>query len=91
MRQAQVLVVAVPDPIALRQVVDQARRANPRLPIVARARSAADREFLEQRGVAEIVTAETEAALEMARYTLGRLGVSAAETQAIVQGLRRRA
>jgi monovalent cation:H+ antiporter-2, CPA2 family len=91
MRQAQVLVVAVPDPIALRQVVDQARRANPRMPIVARARSAADREFLEQRGVAEIVTAETEAALEMARYTLGRLGVSAAETQAIVQGLRRRA
>ncbi len=31
-----------------------------------------------------------EAALEMTRYTLGRLGVSAAEVQAVVQGLRRR-
>ena len=87
---ASVLVVALPDPIAMRQIVDHARRVSPRLPIIARARTAADREFLAQRGVAEIVVAETEVALEMARYTLGRLGVSAAETAAIVQGLRRR-
>jgi monovalent cation:H+ antiporter-2, CPA2 family len=87
---AQVLVVAVPDSLALRQIVDHARRTNPRLPIVARARTRADREFMRQRGVQEVVMAETEAALEMARYTLGRLGVSAAETGAIVQGLRRR-
>jgi CPA2 family monovalent cation:H+ antiporter-2 len=88
---AAVLVVALPDPIAMRQVVDHARRANERLPIIARARSAPDREFLARRGVSEIVMAETEVALEMARYTLGRLGVSGAETAAIVQGLRRRA
>lgn len=88
---ASVLVVALPDPIAMRHVVDYARRANERLPIIARARSAADREFLAQRGVSEIVVAETEIALEMARYTLGRMGVSSAETAAIVQGLRRRA
>jgi monovalent cation:H+ antiporter-2, CPA2 family len=87
---ARVLVVALPDPVALRQVIHHARHANPRLPIVARARSAADRHFLEREGVGEIVTAETEVGLEMARYTLGRLGISAAETQAIVQGLRRR-
>jgi CPA2 family monovalent cation:H+ antiporter-2 len=88
---ASVLVVALPDPIAMRHVVDYARRTNERLPIIARARSAADREFLVERGVSEIVVAETEIALEMARYTLGRLGVSSAETAAIVQGLRRRA
>ena len=87
---AQVLVAAVPDSMALRQLIDHARRVNPRLPIVARARTMADREFLRQRGVQEIVMAETEAALEMARFTLGRLGVSTAETGAIVQGLRRR-
>jgi hypothetical protein len=46
--------------------------------------------MLEREGVGEIVVPETEVALEMARYTLGRLGVSAAETQAIVSGLRRR-
>ena len=88
--RARVLVVALPDPIAMRQVVRIARSANPRLQIVARARSAADREFLLAEGVGEVVIAETELGLEMARYTLGRLGVSAAETQAIVQGLRRR-
>lgn len=88
---ASVLVVALSDPIAMRHVVDYARRANERLPIIARARSAADREFLARRGVSEIVVPETETALEMARYTLARLGVSSAETAAIVQGLRRRA
>jgi monovalent cation:H+ antiporter-2, CPA2 family len=89
--RARVLVVALPDPIALRLVVHQARRENARLAIVARARSAADREFLVRAGVGEIVSAETELAIEMARYTLARMGVSAAETQAIVAGLRRRA
>jgi len=88
---AQVLVVTVPDPIALRQIVHHVRAEHPRLPIVARARTASDRELLRREGVSEIVVAETEVALEMARYTLGRLGVSAPETQAIVRGLRRRA
>lgn len=88
---ASVVVVALSDPIAMRHVVDYARRTNERLPVIARARSAADRDFLASRGVSEIVVAETEVALEMARYTLARLGVSGQETAAIVQGLRRRA
>jgi monovalent cation:H+ antiporter-2, CPA2 family len=88
--EARVLVAALHDAIALRQVIDFARRVNPRLHIVARARTAQDREFLRRQGVQEIVTPETEAALEMARFTLARLGVSAIETAAIVQGLRRR-
>jgi CPA2 family monovalent cation:H+ antiporter-2 len=88
--RARVLVVALPDPIALRQVVHHARRENSRLPIVARARSAADREFLQREGVSEIVSAEVELAIEMTRFTLARLGISSAETGAIVAGLRRR-
>jgi CPA2 family monovalent cation:H+ antiporter-2 len=89
--QAQALIITVPDPFALQQVVHHTRAEYPRLPIIARARTAAEREFLQREGVSEIVVAETEVALEMARYTLARLGVSAAETQAIVTGLRRRA
>ena len=88
---AQVLIVTLPDPFALQQVVHHVRADHPRLPIIARARTAAERAFLQGEGVSEIVVAETEVALEMARYTLGRLGVSAAETAAIVRGLRRRA
>ena len=91
LERAQVLIVTVPDPFALQQVVHSVRAEHPRLPIIARARTTAEREFLQSEGVSEIVVAETEVALEMARYTLGRLGVSSAETQAIVRGLRRRA
>jgi K+:H+ antiporter len=89
--RAQVLIITLPDPFALQQVVHHVRADHPRLTIIARARTAAEREFLRNEGVSEIVVAETEVALEMARYTLGRLGVSSAETQAIVRGLRRRA
>ncbi len=88
--RAQVVVVTLPDPIALRQVVHHVRNEHPRVPIIARARSTSDREMLEREGAGEIVVAETEVALEMARFTLGRLGVSGPETAAIVQGLRRR-
>jgi CPA2 family monovalent cation:H+ antiporter-2 len=87
---AQVVIVTLPDSLAIQQVVHFVRRSHPRLPIVARARTATEREVLEREGVGEIVVAETEVALEMARYTLGRLGVSGAETQAIISGLRRR-
>ena len=87
---ASVVVVTVPDSMALQLVVHYVRREFPRLPIIARARTNAEREFLQQEGVGEIVVPETEVALEMARYTLGRLGVSGPETQAIISGLRRR-
>ena len=90
MSRAQVVVVTVPDPIAIRQVVHFVRHEHPRVPVIARARSNRDRDMLQREGVGEIVVAETEVALEMARYTLGRLGVSGQETAAIVQGLRRR-
>jgi CPA2 family monovalent cation:H+ antiporter-2 len=88
--RAQVVVVTVPDQFAIRQVVHHVRHEHSRVPIIARARSNRDREMLQREGVGEIVVAETEVALEMARFTLGRLGVSSPETAAIVQGLRRR-
>ena len=87
---AQVVIVTLPDSMAVQQVVHFVRRSQPRVPIVARARTSAERDALEREGVGEIVVAEAEVALEMARYTLGRLGVSGAETQAIISGLRRR-
>jgi CPA2 family monovalent cation:H+ antiporter-2 len=87
--RAAVLAVAVPDPIAARTIVDLARRANPRLPIVAQAHSVAERRVLRSLGANEVVVGETELGLEMARFTMRGLGVSALETQALIQGLRR--
>jgi CPA2 family monovalent cation:H+ antiporter-2 len=86
---AAVLAVALPDPVATRTVVDLARRAHPRLPIVARAHSTSERDVLRGLGADEVVVGETELGLEMTRFTMRRLGVSAAEVQAVIQGLRR--
>ena len=88
---ARVLVVALPDALTTRLVVEHARRLNPRLAIVARTHSEAERAHLDRLGVGEAVLGERELALEMTRYTLHRYGVSALEVQAIVGGLRARA
>jgi CPA2 family monovalent cation:H+ antiporter-2 len=89
--RAQVLVVAIPDALATRQIVEYARRMHPKLDIVARTHSADELRYLRARGVEEAVAGEVEVALEITRHTLHRFGVSAAETLAIVQGLRLRA
>jgi CPA2 family monovalent cation:H+ antiporter-2 len=47
--------------------------------------------FLRSRGVHAAVLGELELALEMTRHALRRFGVSAVETQAIVQRRRERA
>jgi monovalent cation:H+ antiporter-2, CPA2 family len=86
--RARVLVVAIPDPIAARLIVDAARKVNPNLPIVVRTHNARERERLATMGVSEAVMGELELALEMTRFTLRRFGVGGTETQSILQGLR---
>jgi CPA2 family monovalent cation:H+ antiporter-2 len=88
--RARVLVVAIPDALAARQIVEYARHGWPRLDIVARTHTEEQMRELRQRGVNEAVSAELELALEMARHTLRRFGVSAAETVVILQGFRTR-
>jgi len=90
LEQARVLIVALPDPLATRQIVDHARQRNPDLDIVARTHSTVEAAFLLQRGVSEVVHGELELALEMTRHTLRRFGVGALEALALVQGLRAR-
>jgi monovalent cation:H+ antiporter-2, CPA2 family len=88
--RARVLVVALPDAVVARQIVDYARNANPNVDIVVRTHSDGERDFLHDRGVNEAVVGEIELALEMTRHTLRRFGLSALETQTILQGLRAR-
>jgi CPA2 family monovalent cation:H+ antiporter-2 len=89
--QARVLVIAIADPLPVRQIVDHVRREHPRLDIIVRVQTEAEGAFLFRRGVGEAVFGELETALEMTRRTLHRFGLSAPETQAIVQSLRSRA
>ncbi len=88
--RARILVVALPDSLAVRQIVDHSRELNPNLDVVVRTHSWTERDWLLRRGVGEVVMGELELALEMTRHTLHRLGVSSPEAQAVVQGLRRR-
>jgi len=85
-----VLVVAIPDPISTRQIVDYARLHYPRLDVVVRTHTDAERQFLIELGVNQVVLGEWELALEMTRHVLHRFGVSTLETEAIVQRLRGR-
>lgn len=86
--RARVLIIAVPDPISARLIVEQARVINSRLAIVVRTHSEAERERLAAMGVNEAVVGEMELALEMTRFTMRRFGVGGTETQALLQGLR---
>lgn len=86
--QARVLVVAIPDALATRQVVDYALQVNPSVQIIVRVHSEIEREFMDRRPVSAVVMGEQELALEMTRQTLRRYGVSALEALAIVQRLR---
>lgn len=88
LERARALVVAVPDPLVVRQVVDQARQMNPRLRIVARTHSEAERQWLLARGVDSVILGEWELALEMTAHALRGFGVSSTEAEAIVQRLR---
>jgi CPA2 family monovalent cation:H+ antiporter-2 len=78
---ARVLVVATPDPLSTRQIIDYARRHNPAIDIVVRTHSNTERRFLESRGANEAVVGELELALEMARHVLVSFGTSAEDAQ----------
>ncbi len=88
LKRARILVVAVPDFVAVRRIVDNALSENPQLDIVVRTHSLEEKRYLEARGVREAVVGELELALEMTRHTLSRFGVSAQEVQMALQGIR---
>jgi CPA2 family monovalent cation:H+ antiporter-2 len=88
--RAAVLIVAVPDPIAARMIVETARQAQPRLPIVVRTHSTTERAVLTRLGASEVVVGEMELGLEMTRFVLRKFGVSSPEADLAVAALRRR-
>ena len=71
--------------------VERAREINPRITVVARARGRTEIRTMRGLGVARLADPEVEAALELARATLARMGISGPEQTAITTGLRRRA
>jgi CPA2 family monovalent cation:H+ antiporter-2 len=65
---ARLLFVAIPQAFEAGQIVEQARKANPGLPIVARAHFDAEVEHLQKLGASQVVMGEREIALAMLQF-----------------------
>ena len=71
---AGMLVVATPDPIAARQMVNTARALNPTIEVVLRTHNEEEAKLLEQEGLGTVFLGEGELARGMLQHTLDRYG-----------------
>lgn len=89
LERARILIVAIGDPLTARLAAERALRINPRLSVGSRARGRRQVDALRQIGVGRLADPDAEAAFELARHALQRMGVSGPELSGIVTGLRR--
>jgi CPA2 family monovalent cation:H+ antiporter-2 len=73
-RDARLLVLAIPDGFQARRVLETARRLNPRIRTAVRTHSEAELRRLQDAGVGLVVSGERELALAMANYALACFG-----------------
>jgi CPA2 family monovalent cation:H+ antiporter-2 len=85
---ARILVVTIPDPVAIRTIVAQSRQLAPSVPIVARGRYNRFVEDIASAGADDVVDEENVTGLEMAEVALRRL-VLAGEVERRSHGERR--
>ena len=76
---ARLLFVAIPEAFEAGQIVQQARRANPALPIIARAHFDAEVEHLKSMGATQVVMGEREIAASMLSLAMQDFALPAAE------------
>jgi CPA2 family monovalent cation:H+ antiporter-2 len=87
LERARLLVVAISDPLATRELVTLAHRLAPQLEILVRARYIVEVDRLEAHG-ATVVAEEYESTLELLAQTLRRFGVSEGAIARFSSGLR---
>jgi monovalent cation:H+ antiporter-2, CPA2 family len=90
LKDAWLFVVAEPDPVIAELAVRRARGINPSLMVIARAVSEQESERLAAAGAREVVVAEQEAGLELARRALMRFGLDSTQARAVIQRIRAR-
>lgn len=88
LKKAGLLVLALPDPIAVVTAAKVARVLNPRIAIVARVEGAREAAELSELGVTSLVNPEYEASLELLRRTLMLAKLPQTEVEALVYRLR---
>jgi CPA2 family monovalent cation:H+ antiporter-2 len=75
--RARMLVIAMPDTMHVRKIVEIARMLNPSIDVVVRTHSDEEAELLRQENVGEVFMGEHELALGMTRHVLARVGRAA--------------
>ncbi len=73
--RARLLVIATPDSLNVRRMIEIARTVNPRIETVVRTHSEQEAELLEKEGAGKIFLGEHELASSMSQYVLGRYAV----------------
>ncbi len=88
LREARVLVVMIPDPVAAISIIDIARHYNPNLKIIARAHRTEDIDIFRATGANAVVQPEFESSIEMTRLTLLSLDKPDPEIQTALTSIR---
>lgn len=86
--QARLLAIAVPDQLNALAIVHQARRMNPKIPIITRSRYRDQCPALYDAGADIVVCEELEGGIEMGRYILLELGVGDEEASEVFKEIR---
>lgn len=86
--KASLVIVTLPDPDRARLAVTHVHRANPSVPILARAHRRADHEILAQAGATEIIQPELEASATVIRHAFSYLKFPDVKIRAYLRGFR---
>ena len=78
--RARILIIAIPDHVRVRRIMDLARKLNPLVELVVRTHSDEEHEFLDQERLATVFMGEQELATAMADHVMGRLAAARLRT-----------
>lgn len=87
--RARLLAVTTPDMVSARSIIENAKRRNANLNVVARTSDSSFLPVFKEMGVSSVVIPEFEASLEMARESLLHFSVPLTEIQSKTESLRR--
>jgi monovalent cation:H+ antiporter-2, CPA2 family len=85
---ARVLLIAIPQGLQVRRILELARALNPDIDTAIRTHSAMEVAHLERQGVGVAIMGERELALSLAHYALHSLGITHEEALSVVQEMR---
>ncbi|MCK6588507.1 MAG: cation:proton antiporter [Polyangiaceae bacterium] len=86
--RAKMVIIALPDQVVARQVIEHARALNANIAVVARTHSETDRRRLRSMGINEAVLGEFELAFELGRRALGAAGLASEAIEAAIENAR---